>query len=190
MAIAAPGANCPATTTPPTRSAPSTARPPPDLRAAWHEALTALGPASGPDVRGLPDGILLHVRDSYPLETAWAQRYFGDELRRVRAAAARDARLAAIRIAAGAQAAERRGQHEQAAEQQVLAASYQALQDAYLDREAVFAVGMAGGADWDAATPHQRLWFSNLHFEMLCVVHTRLRMSAAIVTQLITHAAF
>jgi hypothetical protein len=116
-------------------------------------------PASGPDVRGLPDGILLHVRDTYPLETAWAQRYFGDELRRVRAAAARDARLAAIRVAAGARAAERRGQHEQAAEQQVLAASYQALHDAYLDREAVFAVGMAGGADWDAATPHQRLWF-------------------------------
>ena len=28
----------------------------PDLRAAWHEALAALGPAEGPDVRGLPDG--------------------------------------------------------------------------------------------------------------------------------------
>jgi hypothetical protein len=125
----------------------------PDLRAAWHEALAALGPASGPDVRGLPDGILLHLRDTYPLETAWAPRYFGDELRQVRAVA-RDAHLAAIRVAAGAQAAERRGQHEQAAEQQVLAASYQALHDAYRDREAVFAVGMAVGADWDAATRH------------------------------------
>ena len=28
----------------------------PDLRAAWHEALTALAPADGPDVRGMPDG--------------------------------------------------------------------------------------------------------------------------------------
>ena len=28
----------------------------PDLRAAWHEALAALGPADGPDVRGMPDG--------------------------------------------------------------------------------------------------------------------------------------
>jgi hypothetical protein len=45
----------------------------PDLRAAWHEALAALGPTSGPDVRGLPDGILLHLRDTYPLEAAWAR---------------------------------------------------------------------------------------------------------------------
>ena len=28
----------------------------PDLRAAWHEAFAALGPADGPDVRGMPDG--------------------------------------------------------------------------------------------------------------------------------------
>ena len=30
----------------------------PDLRAAWHEALAALGPVDGPDVRGMPDGRL------------------------------------------------------------------------------------------------------------------------------------
>jgi hypothetical protein len=30
----------------------------PDLRAAWHEAFAALGPADGPDVRGMPDGRL------------------------------------------------------------------------------------------------------------------------------------
>jgi hypothetical protein len=59
----------------------------PDLRAAWHEALAALGPAGGPDVRGLPDGRLLHLRDTYPIETAWAPRHVGDELRQVRAAA-------------------------------------------------------------------------------------------------------
>ena len=73
----------------------------PDLRAAWHEALAALGPADGPDVRGMPDGTLLHLRDTYPIETAWAPRYVGDELRQVRAAA-RQARLAAIRAAAEA----------------------------------------------------------------------------------------
>jgi hypothetical protein len=28
----------------------------PDIRAAWHEALAARGPADGPDVRGMPDG--------------------------------------------------------------------------------------------------------------------------------------
>ena len=44
----------------------------PDVRAAWYEALAALGPADGPDVRGMPDGRLLHLRDTYPIETAWA----------------------------------------------------------------------------------------------------------------------
>ena len=73
----------------------------PDLRAAWHEALAALGPADGPDVRGMPDGLLLHLRDTYPTETAWAPPWVGDELRQVRAGA-RDARLAALRAAAEA----------------------------------------------------------------------------------------
>ena len=41
----------------------------PDIRAAWHEALAALGPVDGPDVRGMPDGTLLHLRDTYPIET-------------------------------------------------------------------------------------------------------------------------
>jgi hypothetical protein len=40
----------------------------PDKRAAWHEAFAALGPVDGPDVRGLPDGTLLHLRDTYPIE--------------------------------------------------------------------------------------------------------------------------
>src|SRR6185312_5965370 len=52
----------------------------PDARAAWHEALAALGPADGPDVHGIPDGRLLHLRDTYPVETAWAPRYVADEL--------------------------------------------------------------------------------------------------------------
>src|SRR6516165_9319193 len=105
----------------------------PDLRAAWHEALAALGPADGPDVRGMPDGLLLHLRDTYPLETAWAPQYVGDELRQVRAGA-RDARLAAIRASAEAQAAQHRSQHQDAAREETLAASYQAMHDAYRDR--------------------------------------------------------
>jgi hypothetical protein len=127
----------------------------PDLRAAWHEALAALGPADGPDVRGMPDGMLLHLRDTYPLETAWAPQHVGDELRQVRAAAW-DARLAAVRAAAEAEAAQRRGQPEQAARQQALAASYRAMRDAYAEREAIFGAVMADRADWDAATRHQR----------------------------------
>jgi hypothetical protein len=51
---------------------PRTGRGRPDARAAWHQALAALGPAGGPDVRGMPDGRLLHLRDTYPVETAWA----------------------------------------------------------------------------------------------------------------------
>ena len=127
----------------------------PDVRAAWHQALAALGPADGPDVRGMPDGRLLHLRDTYPIETAWAPQYVGDELRQVRAAAW-DARLAGLRAAAEARAAEQRGDHDHAAAQHKLAAGYQALERAYRQRETVFAQTMADRADWDTATRAQR----------------------------------
>jgi hypothetical protein len=127
----------------------------PDARAAWHEALAALGPAGGPDVRGMPDGRLLHLRATYPVETAWAPPYVGDELRQIRAATW-DARLAGLRSAAEARAAEYRGDHDHAAAQRKLAASYQLLEAAYRQREAVFAQTMADRAAWDQATRAQR----------------------------------
>jgi hypothetical protein len=127
----------------------------PDLRAAWYGALAALGPAAGPDVRGLPDGRLLHMRDTYPIETAWAPRYVGDELRQVRAAAWHT-HLSAIRASAETKAASGRGQHDTAARNQELADSYQALHEAYRQRETVFAATMADRDDWDAATRTQR----------------------------------
>jgi conjugative relaxase-like TrwC/TraI family protein len=127
----------------------------PDARAAWHEALAALGPAGGPDVRGLPDGTLLHLRDTYPVETAWAPPYVGDELRQVRAAAWH-ARLAGLRATADARAAEQHGAVGQAAKKHALAASYQALGEAYRQRETVFAAVMADRADWEKATVQQR----------------------------------
>jgi hypothetical protein len=127
----------------------------PDIRAAWHEAFAALGPVDGPDVRGMPDGTLLHLRDTYPIETAWAPQWVGDELRQVRLGA-QEARLAAIRTSAEADTAQHQGQHEQAHQQQVLAASYQAMHDAYAEREAVFAAVMADRADWEQATRQQR----------------------------------
>jgi hypothetical protein len=127
----------------------------PDLRAAWYEALAALGPADGLDVRGMPDGRLLHLRDTYPIETAWAPQYVGDELRQVRAAG-REARLAGLRASAEAAAATKNGDQGTAARQQELAVSYHALHQAYQQRETVFAAIMADRADWDAATRAQR----------------------------------
>ena len=127
----------------------------PDLRAAWHEAFAALGPIDGPDVRGMPDGMLLHLRDTYPTETAWAPQYVGDELRQVRAAAWQ-ARLGGLRAGAEATAAANRDQHDRATQQRDLAASYQALHQAYQHRETVFAAIMADRADWDIATRAQR----------------------------------
>ena len=58
----------------------------------------------------MPDGMLLHLRDTYPVETAWAPPYVGDELRQVRDAAW-DARLTSLRAAADARAAQLRGDH-------------------------------------------------------------------------------
>lgn len=127
----------------------------PDTRAAWHEAPAALGPADGPDVRGMTDGMLLHLRGTYPIETAWAPAWVAGELRQVRTGA-QEARLAAIRANAEAEAAQRQGEREQASRQQVLAASYQAMHDAYRERETVFATVMADRAGWDRATRQQR----------------------------------
>jgi hypothetical protein len=127
----------------------------PDLRAAWREALAALGAADGPDVRGMPDGRLLHLRGTYPVETAWAPPWVGDELRQSRAGA-RDARLAALRWAAEADAASRHGENEQAARHQELAASYEAMHEAYREREIAFAAIMEDRADWERATRRQR----------------------------------
>jgi hypothetical protein len=127
----------------------------PELRAAWHEAFAALGPADGPDVRGMPDGMLLHPRDTYPIETAWAPQYVGDELRQVRVAAW-DARLTGLRVSAEAAAAQQRSDHQEATRKQDLAGSYQALHDAYRQRETVFAATMADRDDWEKATVQQR----------------------------------
>jgi hypothetical protein len=100
-------------------------------------------------------GRLLHLRDTYPVETAWAPRYVGDELRQVRAAAW-DARLAALRASTEARAAQQHGDPGHAAAGHTLAAGYQALERAYRQRETVFAQTMADRADWEAATRAQR----------------------------------
>jgi hypothetical protein len=101
------------------------------------------------------DGRLLHLRDTYPVETAWAPQYVGDELRQVRVAAW-DARLSSLRAAADARADAQRGDQGHAAAKHKLAASYQALERTYREREAVFTQTMADRADWETATRAQR----------------------------------
>jgi hypothetical protein len=59
----------------------------PDKRAAWHGAFASLRPMDGIDLRGLPDGALLHRRGAYETETAWAPRHVGGELRQIRMSA-------------------------------------------------------------------------------------------------------
>ena len=97
----APGGNYPATTTPPTRSAPNPSRPPRTCAPPGTRPWPPSAPPTAPTCAACRTGLLLHLRDTYPLETAWAPQYVGDELRQVRAAAW-DARLAAVRAAAEA----------------------------------------------------------------------------------------
>jgi hypothetical protein len=102
----------------------------PDQRAAWHEAFLALGPADGPDVRGMPDGRLWLIRDTYTTETRWAPRHVGRELRLARLGA-HNAELNATLQHAEAQAARKTNDHDRADRQEHWEASYQAMRDHY-----------------------------------------------------------
>jgi len=42
----------------------------PELRAAWHEAFAAITRTDAVDARSQPDQSLMHMRDSYRIETA------------------------------------------------------------------------------------------------------------------------
>ncbi len=127
----------------------------PDQRAAWYEAFLALGPADGPDVRAMSDGRLWLVRDTYAVETAWAPRHVGKELRLVRLGAA-NAELDAIRATAEADTAHKAGNHERASRHQFWATSYQAMRDRYQAQEQIFAQAMTDRAEWERATEHAR----------------------------------
>jgi conjugative relaxase-like TrwC/TraI family protein len=127
----------------------------PDKRAAWHAALAALSPAGEHEVRGLPDGMLWQLRDTYTAETAWAPRWPGGLLRQARTAGER-ARLAAIRAEAEAKAAASRGDPALAWRHEDLAASYHALHLAYARRETVLATAMDDRAHWERATAARR----------------------------------
>ena len=59
-------------------------------------------------------------------------------------------------VSAEAVTAQQRGEYQGAASKQELAGSYQALHDAYRQRETVFADTMADRDDWEKAAVHQR----------------------------------
>ena len=127
----------------------------PDQRAAWHEAFLAVGPADGPDVRGVPDGRLWLVRDTYAAETAWAPRHVGRELRLVRLGAI-NAELGAIREDAEADTAHKAGDLERAGRHEFWAASYRAMRDRYQAQEEIFANTMTDRQQWERATEQTR----------------------------------
>jgi hypothetical protein len=127
----------------------------PEKRAAWHAAFAALGPIDGIDLRSLPDGTLLHMRDTYAAETAWAPCHVGRELRQVRLSG-EDAALAAIRADAEANAARRRQQAEVADRHATLGASYRAMADVYGEREIELAQTMDARREWELATTQTR----------------------------------
>jgi conjugative relaxase-like TrwC/TraI family protein len=127
----------------------------PDQRAAWHEAFLALGPVDGPDVRGMLDGRLWLLRDTYTDETQWAPRHTGRELRLVRLGA-RNAELNATLQHAEAQAARKNNDHDRAARHDHSAASYQAMRDHYRNLEDILAKTMDDRHQWEQATQHSR----------------------------------
>ena len=105
----------------------------------------------------MPDGRLLHLRDTYPIETAWAPQWVGDELRQVRAGAW-DARLAAAcapppRPQPPTRVRPRRGGRPGT---RTWPPATRPCSEAYRQRETVFAGVMADRADWEAATRAQR----------------------------------
>ena len=127
----------------------------PDQRAAWHDAFLALGPVDGPDVRGMPDGRLWLIRDTYTAETQWAPRHVGRELRLVRLGA-HNAELNTTLQHAEAQAARKANDHDRAARHEHWAASYQAMRDHYRNLEDIFAKTMDDRREWEQATQHSR----------------------------------
>ena len=127
----------------------------PKKRAAWHAAFRALGPVYGVDVRGEPDGRLLHMRSTYETETSWAPRHVGAELRQVRMSAC-EASAMAVRAAAQAQAARERGDEQAAGRHETLAGSARAMEAAYRGFEAQFADTMEARAEWERATEQPR----------------------------------
>jgi hypothetical protein len=124
----------------------------PEQRAAWHAGFAALTRTDTVDVRALPEASLWHMRDSYKAETQWAPPHTGRQLRGVRLAA-ENARQLAIRSQAEAQATT---DPDTAARHARVAASAEALEDAYRPIEASLAEAMDDRRAWEHITSGSR----------------------------------
>ena len=127
----------------------------PETRPHWHAAFAALGPADGPDLRGLSDGQLLMRRSSYEAETAWAPRWVSNELRAARQCAD-DAELDAVLSAARAEAARKQEEHNQAQLHEGKAWLSRTMAERHRSNEAEFAKTMEARKDWEETTRQAR----------------------------------
>jgi hypothetical protein len=105
----------------------------PEKRAAWHAGMQALASVDGPDIRGVPDGSLWLMRDTYETETALAPKHATDQLRQVHLGA-QDAQHASVRADAEAEVAGQRGDDTLAGLHRTHARSARALQTFYEHR--------------------------------------------------------
>ncbi len=120
----------------------------PEMRAAWHDAFAAITRTDGVDVRALPDGSLIHMRDSYQTETGWAPPHVGKQLRDVRLGA-ETMRLKAIRAEAEASTAK---DQAVAARHAGIAAKARALEAQHREHEATLSAVMDDRNLWDKLT--------------------------------------
>jgi hypothetical protein len=120
----------------------------PEMRAAWHDAFAAITHTDAVDVRELPDGSLIHLRDSYHCETGWAPPHVGKQLRDTRLGA-ETMRLKAIR--AGAEARNAKDQAV-AARHANIAATARALEAQHREHEAMLGEVMEDRRLWDKLT--------------------------------------
>ena len=129
----------------------------PEQRAAWHAGLAALGPADGPDLRGLSEGELWLRRDTYQAETAWAPRHVAEELRLARLGA-QNMQIDSVRAEAEAAAAEANGKHEEAGRRRAHAESARVLHEWYQQRSSELEPQDTQYREWEHITePSRRL---------------------------------
>lgn len=131
---------------------PEPAKTSPEVRAAWHGALNALGPVDGIDLRGCTDGDLWLRRSTYERETAWAPPHVAEQLRLMREAQ-RDANVNLVRA-----------EHEHRACQRPLAAArlrhlariWRALETKAAREAEIFAAVQESRRQWEAVTQATR----------------------------------